>query len=126
MMCDDTGGGDTSVFSAEQEGHFQRRYDEGYNLLIDRDYVRWLKVNHPESQLLTVMDYDELDAQTGNLRSDVLGVLVIYPLFKNYSCLLGSTVNSSNSSSLDHDEQDVQTEEESGNLRSSVSGVLTH
>jgi len=58
------------------------------------------------------------------LRSSVSGALVIYSLLKNYSCLLGSTVNSSDSS-LDHDEQDVQTEE-SVNLPSSVLGMLTH
>jgi len=41
------------LFSAEQEVHFERRYNEGFNLLIDPDYLEWLKLNHPEAELLT-------------------------------------------------------------------------
>jgi len=27
---------------------FQRRYEEGYNLYIDADYIRWLRLHHLE------------------------------------------------------------------------------
>ena len=60
-----------------------------------------------------------------SLRSDVLDVLVINSLLKNYSCLLGSAVHGSDSFSLHQDEQDAQTEE-SVNLRSCVPGVLVY
>ena len=60
-----------------------------------------------------------------SLQSDILGVSIINSLLKNYSCLLGSTVNGSDSSSLHQDEQDAQTEE-SVNLRSCVPGVLVY
>ena len=36
-------------FSIEQEESFQKRFDEGYNLYIDPNYVEWLAVNHPEA-----------------------------------------------------------------------------
>ena len=39
-------------FTVEQELLFQKRYDEGYNLAIDSDYVCWLRFHHPESCLL--------------------------------------------------------------------------
>ena len=38
-------------FTVEQELLFQKRYDEGYNLAIDPDYVCWLRFHHPESCL---------------------------------------------------------------------------
>ena len=38
-------------FTVEQEQLFQKRYDEGYNLTIDPDYVCWLRFHHPESCL---------------------------------------------------------------------------
>ena len=36
-------------FSVEQEELFQRRFNEGYNLFIDPNYVGWLTINHPEA-----------------------------------------------------------------------------
>ena len=36
-------------FTAEQIEKFETRYSNGYDLLIDNDYVSWLKINHPES-----------------------------------------------------------------------------
>ena len=38
---------DTS-FTAEQELLFKRRFEEGYDIFVDTDYVRWLKLHHPE------------------------------------------------------------------------------
>ena len=36
-------------FTAEQQQLFKRRFEEGYNIFIDPDYVRWLRLHHPES-----------------------------------------------------------------------------
>ena len=36
-------------FSEEQLALFERRFDNGYNLYMDSDYVTWLKIHHPES-----------------------------------------------------------------------------
>ena len=48
--CDDAGDSiDTNMFTSKQEELFQRRC---FDLLIDADYVQWLKANHPESSLL--------------------------------------------------------------------------
>ena len=44
---DDDGGG--KDFTDEQCALFQRRFIEGYDLDIDPDYLRWLKVYHPEA-----------------------------------------------------------------------------
>ena len=66
MLCDsppasgDSGGRSTTVttgskpaeFTDEQEQLYQKRYDEGYNLTVDSEYLRWLKFHHPESSLL--------------------------------------------------------------------------
>ena len=35
-------------FIVEQKQLFRRCFAEGYNIFIDADYVRWLKVHHPE------------------------------------------------------------------------------
>jgi len=81
-MCDNFGSSATHSFSAEQEEYFQWRYAEGYNLLIDPDYVEWLKLNHPESDLLAnssvtvypgLNDRDEFTDQSATLQSDALG-----------------------------------------------------
>jgi len=37
-----------SGFSAEQQQLYKKRFNEGYNLLIDSDYVRWLGLYHSE------------------------------------------------------------------------------
>ena len=37
------------MFSVEQEELFQKRFNEGYNLYIDPNYVEWLAINHPEA-----------------------------------------------------------------------------
>ena len=39
---DNTFGGGSNSFTAEQE-LFKKRYEEGYDLLNDADYVRWIK-----------------------------------------------------------------------------------
>ena len=36
-------------FTAEQQQLFKHRLEEGYNIFIDPDYVRWLRLHHPES-----------------------------------------------------------------------------
>ena len=36
-------------FTAEQQELFKHCFEEGYNIFIDPDYVRWLRLHHPES-----------------------------------------------------------------------------
>ena len=36
-----------SDFSEEQVELFKRRYDKGYDVYIDEQYVAWLELNHP-------------------------------------------------------------------------------
>ena len=45
----DNNGGLGSDFMDEQCTLFQRRFSEGYNLDIDPDYLRWLKIHHPDT-----------------------------------------------------------------------------
>ena len=44
---------DGSDFTAEQEELYKKRYEEGYDLFIDADYVRWIKIHHPDTSLPT-------------------------------------------------------------------------
>ena len=44
----DNGGND---FTAEQEELFKKRYEEGYDLFIDADYVKWIKIHYPDTCL---------------------------------------------------------------------------
>ena len=37
---------------------FQRRYDEGYDLYIDADYIRWMRANHPEVDIPVSAEQD--------------------------------------------------------------------
>ena len=39
-------------FSQEQQHRFQVRYEEGFDIADDSDYVSWLRINHPDSHLL--------------------------------------------------------------------------
>ena len=39
-------------FSQEQQCRFQVRYEEGFDVACDPDYVSWLRINHPDSPLL--------------------------------------------------------------------------
>ena len=39
-------------FSQEQQCRFQVRYEEGFDIACDPDYVSWLRINHPDSPLL--------------------------------------------------------------------------
>ena len=34
-------------FSEEQVAIFTRRYEEGYDVIVDKHYVAWLEINHP-------------------------------------------------------------------------------
>ena len=34
-------------FTSEEEDKFARRYENGYDLLIDQRYTSWLKIHHP-------------------------------------------------------------------------------
>ena len=39
-------------FSQEQQHRFQVRYEEGFDIAGNPDYVSWLQINHPDSRLL--------------------------------------------------------------------------
>ena len=34
-------------FSEEQVAIFMKRYEEGYDVFVDKHYVAWLEINHP-------------------------------------------------------------------------------
>ena len=50
---DSTFGGGSNSFTAEQEELFKRRYEEGYDLFNDADYVRWIKLHYPDKSIPT-------------------------------------------------------------------------
>ena len=39
----------TTMFTEEQERRFRIRFEEGFNVFMDDDYVRWLEIHHLES-----------------------------------------------------------------------------
>ena len=39
----------TSTFTSMQIELFQTRFEDGYNIYNDKDYVSWLELNHPEA-----------------------------------------------------------------------------
>ena len=39
----------TALFTEEQERRFRIRFEEGFNVFMDDDYVRWLEIHHLES-----------------------------------------------------------------------------
>ena len=53
-LINDDNGVDTSgdyandSFTSEQEELFRKWYWEEYDLLIDPDYIRWIRIHHPE------------------------------------------------------------------------------
>ena len=58
MSNNDNGDGNTytdgdNSFTAEQEELLKKRYEEGYDLFIDPDYVRWIKLHYPDFHLPT-------------------------------------------------------------------------
>ena len=48
-------------FTTEQEALFKRRFEEGYDVYIDKDYIRWIKLNHPELQIVANLAPETLD-----------------------------------------------------------------
>ena len=51
-----------SAFSSAQLVCFQQRYDNGYDIFVDKDYCRWLSLNHPEA---LPDDFGDDDAPVG-------------------------------------------------------------
>ena len=43
-------------FTAEQEQRFRKRHEEGFDVFTDREYVRWLRINHPQTLQITDAD----------------------------------------------------------------------
>ena len=39
---------DATQFTAEQDALFERQFEEGCDTFIDKEYIEWLKINHPE------------------------------------------------------------------------------
>ncbi len=35
-------------FTSDQISVFEKRYEEGYDIFVDQDYVAWLRLNHPQ------------------------------------------------------------------------------
>jgi len=91
-------------FSSEQEMLFQRRYEEGYNLFIDADYVRWLRLHHLEVTPTEQASVSLLDAFTDItpispvpidfLEDDVNDELWLSPIPRAMSSELQLTANS--------------------------------
>ena len=67
LMSDETS--PTNKFSSSQLTCFQKRYDNGFDVFTDIDYVRWLKLYHPDSLPDDVEDSSELDSN--NLQIEV-------------------------------------------------------
>ena len=42
---------DGNNFTTEQEELFKKRYEEGYDLFIDADNVKWIKIHYPDTSL---------------------------------------------------------------------------
>ena len=52
-----------SVFTPEQEALYEKRYEEGYDLDTDPDYLAWLNTNYPSSALSKSLS---VNLSTGN------------------------------------------------------------
>ena len=48
-------------FTTEQQALFKRCFEEGYDVYIDKDYIRWIKLNHPELQIVANLAPETLD-----------------------------------------------------------------
>ena len=73
-----------NLFTDEQVEHYQHRYEEGYNIYVDLDYVRWLELHHTESlpadrNLLTPALPD--DNNTMSVAQNCASVIPELPLF---------------------------------------------
>ena len=38
-----------STFTSAQLVHFEERYSNGYDIFVDKDYVKWLSLYHPKA-----------------------------------------------------------------------------
>ena len=38
-----------TTFSSNQLVRFQERYNNGYDIFVDKDYCKWLSLYHPEA-----------------------------------------------------------------------------
>ena len=56
-----------SDFNAEQQQLYKKRFDEGYNLYIDPDYTRWLRMYHSESYLSSCSESESVVALFQNI-----------------------------------------------------------
>ena len=41
--------GNAQSFSADQVARFEKRFENGFDVYVDADYVAWMRLNHPDS-----------------------------------------------------------------------------
>ena len=71
-------------FTIEQEQLFKCCFEEGYNIFIDADYVRWLKLHHPESCPNDGSDYEFNNNSIISQLTDVIPPSpVLFQLWRN-------------------------------------------
>ena len=59
-------------FTNEEEKLFQRRFENGYDLLNDPRYISWLHIHHPEEAIrLRELTLDSTDSHSGESASSV-------------------------------------------------------
>ena len=80
------------VFTPEQEALYEKRYEEGYDLDTDPDYVAWLNINYPSS---ASSKSPSVNLSTGNSSVPSLSLTAV----SNPSVTPPSTVSSSVTSS---------------------------
>ena len=56
-------------FSAKQEALFTRCFEEGYDVYVDKDYIRWIELNHPEVTLTPNLENTMASTLTSDLVS---------------------------------------------------------
>ena len=54
--------GTNDTFTDEQIALFQKRYEDGYDILFDKKYISWLTLNHPDSLLTHTVVHDDFGA----------------------------------------------------------------
>jgi len=66
-------------FTPEQEILFKRRYEEGYDMYIDADYIKCMKLNHPEVDIPIPSEQD-----SGSLLDSFPDIIPMSPTLIEY------------------------------------------
>jgi len=56
-------------FTVEQVALFERRFEEGWDVFIDKEYIRWLKWKHPEFH---IKDTSAIETTNDHVTPDVI------------------------------------------------------